>query len=469
MAREIVHIPAKPERERILNGKSNKIRLAAYCRVSSQNEDQLYSFDNQVTYYQNYAKDNPRYTLVDIYADEGISGMNVRNRLEFQRMIQDCKDGKVDLVITKSVTRFARNTQDCLNYARQLKDLGIGVFFEKENINTMDSTGELLFSILASLAQDECRSISENTKWGIRSLYKQGVLHLSTVNFLGYDKDENGKLVINEREAGIVKRVFYEFLEGSSPGDIARKLTAEEIPGVKGSTSWYSSTIYHMLRNEKYMGDALCQKYYVADYLTGKQVLNKGEIEQVYIKKNHEPIVPVHIWKAVQQELDRGVAYRKKHGLYVTNHLSDKNPFAARVFCGKCGQPYTQRTWYRDKKPVKVWQCRSRYAVKGAMGCGNVNLHKEKLLRFFHEAWKEIILTREGRLSDWEKRKQEGTELEAYRAQQMICLTESWPSEQSPDIALVNKVLDHLVYFPDSMVCNFLDGTQITISININS
>ena len=303
MARQIVCIPARPEDQTVQNGQPPKIRLAAYCRVSSQQDDQLYSFENQVTYYRNYATEHPKYTLVDIYADEGISGMNVRNRLEFQRMIKDCEEGKVDLVITKSVTRFARNTQDCLNYARQLKDLGIGVLFEKENINTMDSTGELLFTILASLAQDECRSISENTKWGIRSLFKQGKIHLNTNNFLGYDKDENGKLIINETEAATVKRIYQMFLEGDSMGTIARKLCAEKVPGVNGPDNWSTSSIDNILRNEKYMGDALCQKTYVADYLTGKMATNRGELEQVLIKKNHEPIIPLHLWKAVQQEL----------------------------------------------------------------------------------------------------------------------------------------------------------------------
>lgn len=463
MAREIVCIPARPEADTLVNGAPRKIRLAAYCRVSSMNEDQLYSFENQVTYYRNYAKDNSKYTLVDIYADEGISGMNVRNRLEFQRMIQDAKDGKIDLVITKSVTRFARNTQDCLNYARQLKDLGIGVFFEKENINTLDSTGELLFTILASLAQDECRSISENTKWGIRSLYRQGKIHLNTNNLLGYDKDNEGKMIINEQEAVIVKRIYQEFVDGIGSGDIARALNADKIPGVKGTPKWVSSTIFSILENEKYMGDALCQKTYVADYLTGRMAKNNGEIEQVLIKRNHEPIIPVHIWKAVQQEIAKMREFKVKHGLKIMGCLTSVYPFSMRVICGKCNKCVTMRTWYRNGKPLKVWQCSSKYAQKGVPCCGNGNLKDKKLWELFSLAWKRLLDTREERVPGWEKRMREGNELEALRAEQMIKVSESWDPRKAPDTLLVNMVLDHLIFLPDQVTFYFKDGSEVII------
>lgn len=466
MAREIVCIPARPESGSLVSGNQpGRIRMAAYCRVSSQNEDQLYSLENQVTYYRNYTSANPKFTLIDIYADEGISGMNTKNRLEFQRMIQDCRDGKIDIVITKSVTRFARNTQDCLKYARELKDLGIGVLFEKENINTMDGAGELLFTILASLAQDECRSISENTKWGIRSLYRQGVVHLNTNNFLGYDKDENGKLVINQSEAEIVRRVFREFLEGFSPNDIARRLLAERIVGVRGKAKWSGANILLMLRNEKYRGDVLCQKTYVADYLTGRIVTNEGELEQVLIKQNHEPIVPIHIWLAVQQEIKRCADYRKKYKLRVASFTSASSPFSARVICGKCHQPYTQRTWYRDGRRIKVWQCRSRYQTKGAPCCGNTNLHDHKLKLAFEMAWKEVLFTRDNRQAEWERKMREGSELEAYRAEQMIELMKPGSVAVAPDAPLVNMVLDHLIHLGDKVSCYFLDGSEVKVDI----
>lgn len=184
--------------------KVKKLRVAAYCRVSTDADEQLNSFENQVSYYTEYINSKEEYEMAGIYADEGISGTSTRRRNEFNRMIEDCEDGKIDLVITKSISRFARNTQDCLSYARKLKNMGIGVFFEKEGINSLDGTGELLFTILSSLAQEESRSISENCKWGIRKGFSDGKLHLNTNRFLGYDKDTNGELVINKDQAATV-------------------------------------------------------------------------------------------------------------------------------------------------------------------------------------------------------------------------------------------------------------------------
>lgn len=254
MARELVQIPARPEMRNRAVAENQKIRVAAYCRVSTEQDEQLNSFENQVTYYTEYISGNPQYELAGIYADEGISGTSTRNREEFLRMIQDCEAGKIDLVITKSISRFARNTQDCLNYSRRLKELGIGILFEKEAINTMDSTGELLFTILSSLAQDESRSISENSQWGIRTLFKQGVLHLNANRFYGYDKDENGKLVVNPEQAKVVRWIYESYMNGVSPDVIARKLNENRVPGCTGEPRWATSTIAGMLQNEKYMG-----------------------------------------------------------------------------------------------------------------------------------------------------------------------------------------------------------------------
>lgn len=208
MARNITVIPALVRRTDSHGIKSvKKLRVAAYCRVSTDREDQMHSFEAQVDYYTRYIHEWENYEMAGIYADEGISGTNVRKREQFKKMIEDCKAGKVDLVITKSISRFARNTQDCLQYSRLLKNLGIGIIFEKENITTLASTGELLFTILSSLAQDESRNISENCKWGIRSKFKKGELHINTCKFLGYDKDEDGKLVINAEQAKTVSRI----------------------------------------------------------------------------------------------------------------------------------------------------------------------------------------------------------------------------------------------------------------------
>ena len=233
MARSVTVIPA---RNRQASGHraapQKKIRVAAYCRVSTDQEDQLHSFEAQVDYYTKYINDHENYEMAGIYADEGISGTNTKKREQFKRMIADCEKGKIDLVITKSISRFARNTQDCMMYSRKLKNLGIGIIFEKENINTLDSTGELLFTILSSLAQDESRNISENCKWGIRTKFKNGEMHLNTFKFLGYDKDENGKLVINKEQAKTVRRIYRDFLIGINPAQIAKELNTEGVDRV---------------------------------------------------------------------------------------------------------------------------------------------------------------------------------------------------------------------------------------------
>ena len=262
MSRQVVHIPARRGPAAPATARSHRLRLAAYCRVSTDQEDQLQSFENQKTYFEEYASRHPEYILAGLYADEGISGTNTRHRDDFNRMIADCEAGKIDVVITKSISRFARNTADCLMYARKLKDLGIAVIFEKEGINTMDGSGELLFTILSSLAQEESRSISENTTWGIRYLFTQGVLHLNTNRFLGYDKDKDGNLIINQEQAEIVRYIYTSFLEGNGPGVIARRLREAGVPGVMGEAKWCASTIQGILVNEKYSGDALLQKTY---------------------------------------------------------------------------------------------------------------------------------------------------------------------------------------------------------------
>ena len=204
--------------------------MAAYCRVSADRDEQLLSYENQLRYYKDYIDNNPKYEFAGIYADEVISAANTKKREDFNRMIADCRLGKIDRIITKSISRFARNTLDCLNYVRELKALGIGIFFEKENIDTLDSKGEVLLTILSSLAQDESRSISENTRWGIRRRFENGEYCMATKRFMGYDRDENGKLIINQEQAKAVKRIYSEFLSGKTVDYIKRIFEREQIP-----------------------------------------------------------------------------------------------------------------------------------------------------------------------------------------------------------------------------------------------
>ncbi|GLC79338.1 recombinase family protein [Lacrimispora brassicae] len=224
--------------------------MAAYCRVSSDKKEQLLSYENQLNYYTGYINNNPLYQFAGVYADEGITGTNTKKRDEFNKMIIDCRAGKIDMIITKSISRFARNTLDCLNYVRELKELGIGIIFEKENINTLDAKGEVLLTILSSLAQDESRSISENSTWGIRRRFEKGQHKMSTKRFLGFDTDEGGKLVINRKQAPIVKRLYYEFLSGKTVDYIKRIFEREGVVNWDGSTKWQVTTLQSMLEND---------------------------------------------------------------------------------------------------------------------------------------------------------------------------------------------------------------------------
>ena len=231
MARNITVIPAKKNSTEGNRGRTQKkkLRVAAYCRVSTDQEEQLSSYEKQVRFYTESINSNPVYECAGIYADEGISGTNTKKREEFNRMIADCRAGKIDRIITKSISRFARNTLDCLNYVRELKSIGVGITFEKENIDTLDAKGEVLLTILSSLAQDESRNISENSTWGTRKRFEVGQHKMSTKRFLGYDADENGKLIVNKKQAKIVRRLFMEFLWGKTTDYIKRIFEREAL------------------------------------------------------------------------------------------------------------------------------------------------------------------------------------------------------------------------------------------------
>lgn len=439
-----------------------KLKVAAYCRVSTEQEEQQNSFENQVNYYTAYIQSKPEYEFAGIYADEGITGTSTRKREDFKRMIEDCKKGKIDLIIVKSISRFARNTQDCLNYSRQLKQMGIGVIFEKENINTNDGAGELLFTILSSLAQEESRSISENVKWGIRSNFKEGKLHLNADRFLGYDKDEHGNLVINEEQAAIVKRIYYDFMNGINPDVIAKRLNEEQINGCKGEPRWACSTIWGILENEKYMGDAILQKTYTADYLTKKTEKNDGHLIQYRVMDNHEAIVDKELWEAVQLEIERRREYMKQYNLKGMGRYTDEQPFSNRVICGKCNRIFWRRTLTRNGKYIKVWMCSQRYRQKGMPGCGSETLREEILHKAFVDAWNFLVTNRKTYMSRWKVEIKSDNPLVRFRANQMMELTKNKMNEI--DLSIVGAVLESCrVHSKDSIDIHFLDGTVVEI------
>ena len=289
---------------------TRKRRVAAYARVSTNQEEQLTSYEAQVDYYTQYIHSKTEWEFVKVYTDEGISATNTKKRDGFNDMVQDALDGKIDLIITKSVSRFARNTVDSLTTVRMLKERGVEVYFEKENIYTLDSKGELLITIMSSLAQEESRSISENVTWGKRKKMADGKVNLPYKHFLGYRKGEDGLPEIVPEEAVIVKDIFRMFLEGKSPAYIARHLTERGIPTPGGKPNWRPNTVESILTNEKYKGDALLQKTFCTDFLTKKFKVNEGEVPQYYVEGSHPAIIEPEIFDAVQVELKR----RKQQG-----------------------------------------------------------------------------------------------------------------------------------------------------------
>lgn len=304
MARTVTAIPAT----RRLHtgtplGQTTIRKVAGYARVSTDHEDQVTSYQAQVDYYTRYINDHAGWQLAGIYTDEGITGTSTKHRAGFQSMVTDALAGKIDLIITKSVSRFARNTVDSLTTVRQLKDAGVEVFFEKENIWTFDAKGELLITIMSSLAQEEARSISENVTWGHRKRFADGKVTIPFSRFLGYDRGEDGNLVINQEQAKLVRHIYTLYLDGGSLTGIAKQLQAEGHLTASGNPNWSAHQVRSILTNEKYKGDALLQKSYITDFLTKKQVKNEGEVPQYYVTGNHEPIIAPAVWDFVQAEL----------------------------------------------------------------------------------------------------------------------------------------------------------------------
>jgi site-specific DNA recombinase len=369
-----------------------KLRVAAYCRVSTDSDEQASSYEVQIEHYTAYINNNPEWTLAGIFADDGISGTNTKKRDEFNRMITECMAGRIDMVITKSISRFARNTLDCLKFIRMLKDKNIAVFFEKENIDTLDTKGEILLTIMASLAQQESQSLSQNVKLGIQYRYQQGEIQINHNRFLGYTKDENKRLVIDLEDAVVVKRIYREYLEGRSLQQIGNGLEADGILTAAGNFKWRPNTIMKILKNEKYIGDALLQKTYTVDFLTKKRVVNNGIVPQYYVENCHEAIIPKGLFLQVQEELARRV--NLKSGEEGNKRLySAKNALAGIVFCGECGEIYRRVHWNNRGCRSIVWRCVSRLEGKGS-GCSSSTISEETLQRSIVRAINQVITGR---------------------------------------------------------------------------
>lgn len=376
-------IPSQPEYDRSIKVQFKALRVAAYCRVSTTLEQQESSYEAQVSYYTEKIKSNPNWKLAGIYADDGKSATNTKKRDDFNSMIEDCMAGKVDMVITKSVSRFARNTVDSLQNIRKLKEKNIAIVFEKEGVNTLESNGELLITILSSQAQEESRNLSENTRWGLVRRFENGIVSVNHKKFLGYTKDEDGELVIVPEEAELVRRIFKLYLEGNSIGQITKNLEEDGIKTVTGNDNWQASVIEQMIANEKYMGDVLQQKTYTVDFLTKKRVKNQGIVPQYYIEDNHEAIIPKDLFYRVQEERARRISLNKSAVARKAN--KEKSKFSSKyaltdlMVCRECGQPYRRQTWSKYGHKSGVWRCENRLK-NGTKHCKNSPTLKEESL-----------------------------------------------------------------------------------------
>lgn len=372
--------------------------VAGYARVSTDNEEQLTSYEAQVDYYTKYIRSNPEWEFVEVYTDEGISATSTKRRDGFNRMIADALDGKIDLIITKSVSRFARNTVDSLTTVRLLKEKGIEIYFEKENIWTLDSKGELLITIMSSLAQEESRSLSENVTWGQRKRFADGKVSLPYKRFLGYEKGEDGLPQINEEEAVIVRLIYRMFLQGATPHTIAKHLTAEGIMSPGGKDRWMQGTVKSILTNEKYKGDALLQKTYTVDFLTKKIKANEGEVPQYYVENSHPAIISAEVFDMVQAEMKRRAAAPNRH--------SGTGIFASRIVCGQCGSFYGSKVWHSTSKYRRtIYQCNNKFKRKEK--CKTPHLDEKSIKSLFVAAVNKLLVDKNKILANFETVKQE--------------------------------------------------------------
>ena len=330
-------------------------RTCAYCRVSTDSEEQMNSYDAQVVHYKNMIEQNSEWIFVDIYSDAGISGTKRDKRDGFNRMIQEAEEGKLDLILTKSISRFARNTVDTLNIVRQLRKLDVAVFFEKENINTLTMNGEMLLTILSSVAQQESESLSQNTKMGLKMKMQRGEL-VGYQGCLGYDYDKTTKnIIINEEEAKIVHHIFNRYISGIGGYVLAKELTEMGVKTKRGSTNWCDTTVLGIIKNEKYMGDLLMQKTFTVDPISKRRLDNFGEEKKYYIKDHHTPIISAEQFEEAQQILQKRSKHSNKGRM---NKFSQQYAFSSMMTCGFCGASLTRRSWNSSSVHQKsIWHC----------------------------------------------------------------------------------------------------------------
>lgn len=389
-------IPANPQTAENRNP-YQQLRVAAYCRVSTEQEEQQNSYQVQISYYTDLINRKKEWTLVKIFADEGISGTQAKKRPEFLKMIRMCRQQKIDLIITKSISRFARNTVDCFEYVRQLKNLGIGVIFEKENLNTLTMTSEFMIALYGSFAQAESESISKNVSWGKQKAYAEGKVSFQYAKLLGYKKGANGKPEIVPEEAETVRMIYDLFLDGLSFTRIKKALENQNLLTATGKKIWSESNIKSILKNEKYVGDALLQKTFTVDCISKKVQKNNGERPMYLVTNHHDPIIDRDTFNRVQQELARRTSKRKISDKTITEQgkYSSKYALSELLICGHCGTPYRRCTWTSCGRKQIVWRCISRLEHGKKYCTDSPTIHEEPLQRAILSAVNEYLDCRE--------------------------------------------------------------------------
>lgn len=340
-----------------------QLRVAAYCRVSTKQDEQLNSYEVQKSHYEERIRNEPKWTLVGIYADKGITGTSTKHRDEFNKLIRQCKKGKVDMIITKSISRFARNTLDCINLTRKLREINVDVYFEEQNLHSIDASSELYITIYGSLAQSESENISANVIWGKERSAKAGKVPFQYKHFLGYRKGENGYPEIIPEEAEIIKMIYDQFLAGDSFIEICKSLEEQGIPSPGGKGTWQRSTIQSILSNEKYKGDAIINKTYIDNCISKKVKVNHGERPKYYVENNHPAIIDAGTFGRVQEELARRSGKKKVKQVGTKTEqgkYSSKYALTELLVCGECGTPYRRCTWTARGQKKIVWRCINR-------------------------------------------------------------------------------------------------------------
>ena len=377
----VIIIPPKPELQQTA-AVTKQLRVAAYCRVSTKEEEQASSYEAQCEYYTDKIMSNKEWTMAGIFADEGITGTSTKKRTEFLRMIRQCKQKKIDLILIKSIQRFARNTLDCINYTRILRQLGIGVLFEKENINSLPPDSEFMITMYGAMAQSESESISGNIRRGRQMHAKVGTLKIPCNRLYAYRKDADGKLQVIPEQAEVVREIYKRYESGASLRNLKDWLEENQIKTVLGTEEWSVSAIKGILTNEKYCGDVLLQKTFCTDVISKKIVRNIGQMTQYYMPDHHEGIVSKEQFQAVQAEMARRSALRSQSKQAVTGRscYTSKYALSDRLFCGECGTLYRRCTWTSRGRKYPVWRCTSRLDY-GTKYCHDSPTIKEETLQ----------------------------------------------------------------------------------------